>query len=260
MTMIKHNWAEMPSTMGMGPMQMHCTRCRKKVPKPRDSNMLEGLKTERCERVPIMLGPNGDYPILERMRIGSRYFEAELEDLADPEITPYGEKVRRYCERIRKFKTKGVGLFLWGDNSRGKSHVAAVVLKEARRVGFSGLLISPRHYIDGQITKEWFDEETTLAQRAEEVDFLVLDDMGKEYVKKSGSSGWSESNLEYLWRERSKHNRVTLVTTNLTDKLMKERYGKSIFQLVLETLVPLNVKGKNFRVAEHKRLRNMLES
>jgi hypothetical protein len=139
------------------------------------------------------------------------------------------------------------------------SHAAAVVLKEARRCGFSGLLISPRHYVAGQIEKEWFDEGVTLAQRAEDVDFLVLDDMGKEYTKKSGSSGWSESNLEYLWRERSKHCRVTLVTTNLTDKGLKERYGKSIFQLVLETLVPMNVKGKNFRVAEHKQLRDLLE-
>lgn len=212
-----------------------------------------GLKIERCERSPLTPG------LLERLQIGRSFWGAELEDLVDPEASPHGPRIHRYCDRIHTFSRRGVGLFLWGVNSVGKTHSASIVLKEAARVGYTGLLITPSLYGDAKLDKMPFDAEQSLVQRIETVDFLFLDDIGKEYTKGERGSGWFELNLERLWRERAKHGRVTGVTTNFTDKEFGARYGKSVRALVVETLVSLNVQGKNFRAAKHKTNRMLLE-
>lgn len=196
---------------------------------------------------------------MERLQIGRTFWNAELEDLDDPVATPHGVKVHRYCDRIHMFRRRGVGLFMWGDNSHGKTHAASIVLKEAARVAYTGLLITPSLYGDAKLEKLPFDSEQTLVERIETVDFLFLDDIGKEYTKGAGGSGWFELNLERLWRERAKNGRVTGVTTNFTDKEFGARYGKSVRALVIESMVALNVQGKDFRVARHKTNRLLLE-
>ena len=257
MPLIRHKWRSIPEMAGTRNQAMvECQRCGQRISTALDlPASLESRKTERCERAPLT------DVVLQRMGIGKRYWGAELEDLDKHKTTPYGPRIQRYAEQIHTVREKGVGLFLWGDNSLGKTHTAALLLKEAARVGYTGLLIHPSQYPDAKISGEVFDaeEDVSLVERIETVDFLVLDDVGKEYTKGAKGSGWFELNLERMWRERAKEGRVTHVTTNLTQEEFGQRYSKSVRVLVIETMVALNVKGADFRVRAHKANRKLLE-
>ena len=236
--MIKHNW-----TQRVGDGWLRCPRCgcisfEKEI---------EDAPAGRCQRNELTKVQ------LQRLQIGSRYWEAELEDL---EHVPHGKLVHRYCHRIHAFKEEGQGLFLFGANGVGKSFALAVLLKEAVRCGYTAMLMAPAQYMDGRIEKARFDDEQSLVERAETVAFLGLDDVGKEH---SSGSGWAEKNLERLLRVRSQDMLVTHMTTNLAERQFGDRYGMSVRSLALEMLHPVNVKGTDFRAKSGSRARELLK-
>lgn len=194
---------------------------------------------ERCGR-----RPEGELTEkqLEMIRIGRRYWGGELEKFSEEK---WGAQLYNYCLKLRKMYRSGYGLFLWGDGSIGKSYAASVVLKEAMRCGFTGILVSPLDYLDSKINKTMFDEERFLYERIETVDFLVIDDIGKEVVKKQ--SEWAIMNIDNLLRRRLRECKPTLLTTNMSPAKFGQRYGTSIRHLALEALCPIHIDGSNKR-------------
>jgi DNA replication protein DnaC len=188
---------------------------------------------------------------LNRLNIGRRYWSAELDRI--PEAAQHKEFVSRYCSKIHAVRKRGVGLLLWGDNSRGKTYSAAIILKTAVRYGFSGYCVLADQLKQAVIEQHTFEqsavgEKKTVEQRAREVDFLVLEDLGKEY---RAASGFSETQFENLIRYRTRNLMPTIITTNLSLAEFRDRYAKSSFEIAKECLYPFQVKGtgKSFRSA-----------
>jgi DNA replication protein DnaC len=228
MPKITHKWGKVNH-------YYECKRCYKK----------SGTKVlERCERKPLTT------ITYRRLGIGQRYWKAELEDLTGFEV------IQKYCDNIHNFKAGGSGLLLWGDNGKGKTYCAAIILKEAVRVGYTAMLTSPSEYSEGRIEQQRFDENHTLVERIEAVDFLVIDDIGKEHKTKSG---WFEANFERLLRLRVKECKPTIITTNLPPRKFGDHYSKSINELIKEGLFPFNVVGPNFRTKKTKALADMFK-
>jgi DNA replication protein DnaC len=88
--------------------------------------------------------------------------------------------ITKFSERILEVKEKNVGLFLYGEVGSGKTGAACVVLKEARAWGFTAYAISVTELRDAVRTYAAFDSESTIMDRARNVDFLLLDDLREE--------------------------------------------------------------------------------
>jgi len=88
--------------------------------------------------------------------------------------------ITKFSEKILEVKEKNVGLFLHGDVGSGKTGAACVVLKEARAWGFTAYAISVTELRDAVRTYAAFDSESTIMDRARNVDFLLLDDLREE--------------------------------------------------------------------------------
>ena len=180
-----------------------------------------------------------------RMNIGGRYWQASLESMFDDAL--HKPMIERYCKGIHRVRRKGMGLLLWGDNSRGKTYATAVILKTAVAYGFSGYCVLADQLKAAIIEKTVFEQPgldgavKTVWERVLEVDFLVIEDIGKEY---SGQSGFVETQFENLMRHRTRNLMPTLITTNLTLKEYKTRYAKSAFEITKECLFPYQVKGR----------------
>jgi DNA replication protein DnaC len=72
-----------------------------------------------------------------------------------------------------------------------------------------------------------FANHDQLLQRVKTCDLLVLDDLGAEH-----KTGWAEATLFSIVYERDMHNRLLLITSNISPRQLSERtrdriYGKS---------------------------------
>lgn len=182
--------------------------------------------------------------VLHRMNIGRRYWQAEMQDFVE---SPTKGLFRSYVQRLNENYQQGWGVFLYGGNGVGKTHASCALLKEIERRGYSTYCILADvlkvAYIDGSR----FDADNSVTQRVERVDFLLLEDLGKEYSGKG--SGFAELCFENLLRKRSRECLPTLVTTNLTPQAFKERYKQSAASLAMECMVACEMKGEDRRRA-----------
>lgn len=190
---------------------------------------------------------------LRRLNIGRRYWPAELRQI--PESASYRAVVHRYALRIREMRARGWGLMLWGPNSRGKTFSASALLKHAVRAGYTGYCITAPALKTCFIEKPWFDEDQTVPQRIETVDFLVIEDIGKEF---RGQSGWAELQFESLLRTRTRELLPTIVTTNFAPSEMLEVYNRSALELAFEMMHAVECTGANYRKRQARKMGQVL--
>lgn len=173
------------------------------------------------------------------MRIPRRFWEVKFDQI-EPDLQGI---LRNYLKHLDDMLDSGSGLLLWGENGRGKTSAAVFMAMEVRRTGASALMITAASLIDSVMEKTEV-EDGLLVDRARVVDFLLLDDLGKEHP---GRSGFSDRLLENIFRERTAAKLTTFVTSNMEHVALTERYKKSMLEVMKEALLPVRVEGKNFR-------------
>jgi DNA replication protein DnaC len=172
--------------------------------------------------------------------------------------------------------TLGKGLLLWGRPGRGKTTVAAAVVRDAlARVPRDTLgrtwehdAIHPAYWISYsalvELTKRAFNDDddaehatdllTGLHHRVdlrpwENVHILGLDDVGKEHSPKrwDGKATYSSAVLHDLLRSRYDKAAPTVVTTNLRPEEFAEYYGEATASFIHEAFDVVEVIGRDKR-------------
>lgn len=184
------------------------------------------------------------------MRIPKRFWTVTFAQIE----SDLQEIVRNYLNNMDQMLDEGHGLLFWGENGRGKTSAAAFVAREVRRTGASVLMVTSASLIESVIEKTEV-EEGLLLDRARSVDFLLLDDLGKEHSTKTG---FSERALENLFRDRSSSHLTTFVTTNMSFDGLIQRYKKSMLEVMKEILLPVKVEGRDFREDAKETLKKSL--
>jgi DNA replication protein DnaC len=156
-------------------------------------------------------------------------------DIRDP--------VARYCDcdHIDGFVNDGVGWFFWGPPGFGKTTTAAVLAKEVRSHAYTVLFTTVsdlREMIRSHIV---FDDTVSALERAQAVDFLVLDSIREEDAKDS----WFDAvDIARLVERRLSWKKPTIFTTRL-DSLQFEEIFPDAMELLLPRCLILNVKPEN---------------
>lgn len=181
---------------------------------------------------------------LERMNLPPRYRDASLDRLHKG--ANHTALVHRYVRALDRNRRRGYGLLLYGPNGRGKTYSAAVLLKEAVARSYTGYFIQAAD-VKQAVVESWVFEETfagemiSVEERMRSVDFLVIEDLGKEY---KAASGFAENFFETLLRRRVQAMQVTIITTNMELSAFRDRYDRSTFELAAEALYPFCVTGR----------------
>lgn len=186
---------------------------------------------------------------IDRMRIPQRFWFVERREII-PEVLGIIDK---YIRNLDQNLDNGEGLLMWGPNGTGKTSAAVFIGLEVRRRGATVYFVQAERLRASVLEREMFDDEQTLMERARVVDFLILDDLGKEHP---GETGFSERLFENLFRERSAAKKTTIVTTNLSVEVLKKTYVRSLLEVIRETLYPLEFEGENLRKAVEADLRS----
>lgn len=166
---------------------------------------------------------------------------------------PAKDKTLIYIEEIQKMREEGIGILISGPNGTGKTFLATEVLKEALDNGYSAQVATVTGIID-IYTKGWESEPNRVFfnERIREIDFLLIDDIGKENDKSISAIG--RQVIDRLIRYRSSRLKPTLYTTNATLPELGEKYGKSLMSLIVGNTLKIPVDGKDFRMSAKKQI------
>jgi len=211
--------------------------------------------------------------MLERSRIPRRFWGVNYSEVPASAQASLGKYIRSVDDML----DDGEGLLLWGPNGHGKTSIAVLVASEVMRRGGTAYFVTAESLRIAALEKTYFDDETTIMERAQEVELLIIDDLGKEH---RGGSEWAERLLENVLRVRLANKRATIITTNLglvgydigdeqkcdaSDKQKQKRvpglntvYSTSMLEVLREALWPFEVKGENKRIGAAIKLHDRL--
>ena len=156
-----------------------------------------------------------------------------------------------YLTNIDKTLRDGKGLYLYGSNGVGKTMLGSIIVKETYRYRYTSKRLTFVEYID-QYTKIWkaqsVDEreamEDSFYHYIKSVDFLVLEEIGKEQTKLD----MAVTILEDCLRYREEKGLCTIICTNMSlEELVGLYKSKSIESLIRGSMTPIKIVGEDRR-------------
>lgn len=91
--------------------------------------------------------------------------------------------VRNYIRKSDEFVNDGLGMYLWGSNGTGKSHLLNCAFKRFIEKGYTVRLFSMDELVD-KYTSSWYSDEQKqdLTKILRDVQFLGIDEFGKTWI------------------------------------------------------------------------------
>ena len=163
------------------------------------------------------------------------------------------DTMKRYVDKFSK--DNPVPLILMGSYGLGKSHLAYATAKELAEKGLSTLFISVPKLLT-KIKATYNDNsnltEENILNALENLDCLILDDIGAEQTKVSsnGEVSWSTQKLfEIIDSRIGKH---TIFTTNLDYAELQKHLGPRNFSRLMENVHVIKMTGNDYRLRRFK--------
>ena len=130
-----------------------------------------------------------------------------------------------------------------GETGLGKTHLSLAIAKTGIEKGYTVAYGSTQDFLR-TIEAEHFGraENNDTLNTLLDVDLLILDDLGAEFA-----SPFYVSCLYNLINTRMLEGRTIILSTNLNQNQLKERYGDQITSRITGTFVPLLFMGRDIR-------------
>ena len=148
-----------------------------------------------------------------------------------------------YCRAYaRNFDGHDDSLLLRGPTGVGKTHLSLAIAGEVLSQGYS-VVYGPVQQLLHRMEREHFGRaDGNTEDVLLECDLLILDDVGTEF-----SSSFYTSALYNIINGRLMAEKPTIISTNLNQKELTDRYGEQIASRVTGLFEPLVCVGKDIR-------------
>lgn len=178
----------------------------------------------------------------------------DFDTYGEEDLKTVREYIAKYLDQIPEVFENNQGLFMYGSNGVGKTFLASMIVIEAYRHRYTARRITFSEYIS-RYTQMWGaktpDEkealEDTFYNNYKAVEFLVLEEVGKELDTKLGAP-----TLEDLLRYREDNSLVTIICANIPPSEIKDRYGASVASLLKGNMTPILIEGRDKRQEYYK--------
>ncbi len=159
------------------------------------------------------------------------------------------ERVIAYCKQYAEdFSTAAPSLLLRGPTGTGKTHLSLAMASTIAANGFS-VIYQPAGKLFRTLEREHFGKQDgdteTLALTC---DLLVIDDLGTEF-----DTSFTAATLYNILNTRMLDDLPTIISTNLTQEGIQQRYGDQITSRITGGFEPLLCVGKDIRQQKRER-------
>lgn len=158
------------------------------------------------------------------------------------------DMLRETQKYARNFSLSSRSLLFYGPTGTGKTHYSLAIASEVLRRGFS-VAYGPVSELLRRMEREHFGKEDGDTEQALlDCDLLILDDLGAEF-----SSPFALSAVYNTLNSRMLSGRPVIISTNLTPRGIKERYGNAVISRIMGTYAALEFVGSDIRQILMKR-------
>jgi len=187
-----------------------------------------------------------------KANIPAKYRDFTLSDIDQPESQKSVKKVTQYMDRLQNNRKKGIGLYLYGNPGTAKTVLGCIVMMNSLRRKYTCYFTNADHYLELSVTKKDEPEAREIVKYLSNVDFLMIDDLGREYRDKGG---FVEAHLDELIRYRADNLLPTLITTNKPQtELAQNNYR--LLSLFHEHFLTIPFTTKDYRPRIGAKLKN----
>lgn len=163
------------------------------------------------------------------------------------------EVIKESVDKYYGFTIDGDRLFLLEDFTVvHNTMLMNLAMKEMFKKGYEVYVIDFRH-----LMKEYIDSWKTdenLIPRLLTVDYLAIDDLGKEFKNQGVSAELANSAIDYVLRYRVQRNKPTWMTFNMSLSDVREVYNIHIASLLKRGSTGLEFKGSDFGDKQFKKV------
>lgn len=160
-------------------------------------------------------------------------------------------QVKKYLKKSKIVAREGLGIYLWGSNGTGKSHLMNCSFKKLIDDHHKVRIYSMDEIVD-KFTSSWYSDEDKkeLDNVLRNIDFLGIDEFGKN-VDKDGNPIYLpelvKRVMESVIRFRVQMKKPIWFASNTDPKYVKDVFSEDIASLLREAVVPICVRGDDFR-------------
>ncbi|MBP3381351.1 MAG: ATP-binding protein [Clostridia bacterium] len=154
-----------------------------------------------------------------------------------------------YCKQYAEtFSKTAPSLLLRGPTGTGKTHASLAMASAIAANGFS-VIYQPAGKLFRTLEREHFGkQEGDTETLALTCDLLVIDDLGTEF-----DTGFTVATLYNILNTRILDELPTIISTNLTQEGIQQRYGDQITSRITGSFEPLLFVGKDIRQQKRER-------
>ena len=193
---------------------------------------------------------------LYEANVPQEYYELSLEKDFDTKNAPDKLLAKTYVQGIlndmRSFYDGGNSIFIYGSAGAGKSMLSVEILKKAVSEKFSIYYDFFPSVVDAYKKKGYVadEEKARYAAIFSEVDFLVLDELGKEDAQADyNSRDFSVSRFLEINILKKRNLKPTIIITNLNGmEQVKNKYGQFVNSMMSHRFKELRVVSNDFRL------------
>ncbi len=193
--------------------------------------------------------------------LDARYRELFFKDavITENNVAAF-EKCRNYLIHAAEVREQNIGLYIYGDNSTGKTFLAACLCNELMWAGYTCLYISfgeILNKIQGSYDRQG-ESEWRLLSGLQARDFVFIDDLGKEFIGReydARSAKWAEKKLYNVINARYVIGRPTVFTSNYSIAELESvlSLDRAITERIDEMATrSIRLQGDDFRATERK--------
>lgn len=161
-------------------------------------------------------------------------------------------RVKNYLRRNQTMFKRGTGIYLYGSNGVGKSHLLNASFKVLIEKEYSVKVI-PLSDLISMFTSAWYsDDSKHQLSLLKEVQFLGIEEIGKEFRTTFKDADSKNEDLivtvlDTILRYRLQNSLPTWFTSNLTPSALESSYSTDIFSMMKESAIPILVNGEDYR-------------
>lgn len=203
--------------------------------------------------------------MLDRLRsaslLGERYQHTTFENT---DTTVGGEfmkafnRCKKYCEVADTALENGYGIYIYGNSGSGKTHLTACICNELISQ-YRQCLFTNFFEISKLIRSTWGRTNTdaeSIIRRIGEIDFLFIDDLGTEALRKNGEDNWLQEQVFDIINKRYNNKKPTIFSSNHSlNELMQERgmLEKTVDRIMEMSTAIIRVNGTSYRAKNRRK-------